>query len=105
MTDTTLPKHHWTTDKREASLFRKAEVRPLIKALRTKDGSKYYRRVKPRLSRQISWRTDYVVVDVLVHRRDNWFGSTGEYLVMDKLNGNMTNSVQDIIEQGYDWAG
>ena len=106
MTDITLPKHRWTTDKREARLFRKPQMRAWIDALRATDGSKYYRRVKPGLTKHISWSTERVVVDSLICRKSGWiFGNDKEYLVADTLDGIKTSSVHDAIQKGYDWDG
>ena len=106
MTAITLPKHRWTSDKREARLFRKPQMRAWIEALRASDGSKYYSHTKPGLSQQPNWKHVYVVVDSLIYRKSGWiFGGDKEYLVADTLDGIKTSSVQDVIEEGYDWKG
>ena len=106
MTAITLPRHRWTTDKREARLFTKPQMRAWLDALRANDGSKYYFHAKPGLSKQISWKTVRVVVDPLIYRKSGWiFGGDKEYLVANALDGSETNSVQDGIEEGYGWRG
>lgn len=105
MASVTLPKHRWTSDKREARIFTKAQMHAWIEALRADDASWHYGSANPRLSKQTSWKTVAVIVDLLVCRKPSRFSFTKEYLVADTLDGGKTNSVLEGIEAGYVWKG